>query len=179
MAVLASEILFKHSGGSSPGNSTAQTNGNLSLGGYMASSQLTAATLNNLFDDVTGAENAASDVEYRCFFIHQSNATDTASTINIWLFSETAGGASAAIALDSTGNVAYNTASTMALTVANENTAPAGPLTFNTSTTEAGGLTIASMGPNTARGIWVRRSAANTASLALDGVVIRVAFDSV
>lgn len=145
----------------------------------MASSQLTAATLDNLFDDITGAENAASTVDYRCFFIHQSNSSDTASTIKVYLFSETSGGASAAIALDSTGVVAYNTASTMALTIANETTAPAGPLTFNTATTEGSGLAIASMGPNTAQAIWVRRTAANTASLTPDGVVIRVAFDSV
>lgn len=178
MAVAANEILIKGSGGSTPGNSTAVTNRALWLGGFMSSTQLTAASLNNLFDDVSGTENAASTVDYRCIFIHNSNATDSATSGKLYLSSETSGGAVAAIGLDGTGVVAYNTASTMAVTIANENAAPSG-VTFSAPTTDSGGITVATLAANQVVAVWVRRTAANSASLSLDGVVIRFSFDSV
>ena len=178
MAVVAGEILIKGSGGSTPGNSTAIANPNLWLGNFMSSTQLTAASLNNAFDDVSGAENAASTVDYRCLFIHQSNATDTATVCRIWLNSETAGGAVAAIGLDPAGLKAANSATAQAATIANETTAPAG-VTFTAPTTDAGGLAIANMTAATCVAVWVRRTAANSASLSLDGVVLRFGFDSV
>lgn len=178
MPVVATEILIKLSGGATPGNSTAQANPNLALGGFMSSTQLTAATLNNLFDDVSGAENTASTADYRCLFIHNSNATSSGTACKIFLSSETAGGASAAIGLDTTGVVAANSAATMALTIANETTAPTG-VTFSAPTTDATGLSVATLGASQAIAVWVRRTAANSASLALDSVVLRFAFDSV
>jgi len=102
MAIQSSDILFKLSVKTgSAGNSTAGTTGG-SLGGYISTTQITDATLHNLFDAITGDENAASDVEYRCFFVHNSHATLTLLAPVVWLSSETSGGAAVAIAVDAT-----------------------------------------------------------------------------
>jgi hypothetical protein len=177
MPITTSDVLFKGSGGTGTGNSTAVANPNNWLGGYMSSTEITNASLHNVFDVITGDENAASDVEYRCIFVHNAHATLTYQSVVVWISSETAGGASAALSLDTTGVVAYNTASTMAKTIANEGTAPA-TQTFSAPTTKGTGLSVGNMGPNTAQAIWIRRTAANTGALDLDGVVISVSGDS-
>ena len=57
------------------GNTTAQGNPNASLGKYCSTTAIVDNTLDNLFDDISGDENAASTVDYRCIVI----ANDTAS----------------------------------------------------------------------------------------------------
>ena len=62
MAIVAGDILFKFSVKTgSAGDSTAGNAGG-SLGKYIPTTEITDATLNNLFDDVSGDENAASDI---------------------------------------------------------------------------------------------------------------------
>lgn len=175
---ITTEVVTKLSINTGPGNSTAQGNVNDSIGGFMSSTQLTDATLNNLFDDITGDENAASDVEYRCIFFHNTHATIALTNAKVWLFSETAGGANAAIALDGTGVVSATSASAQAERVANENTAPSGE-TFTSPTTKAGsGLSVASLGAGQTVAVWVRRSATNSSAQNLDGVVVRIEGDT-
>ena len=177
MAITATDILFKLSKNTGPGNSSAQADPNDSIGGFMSSTQITDATLHNLFDVVTGDENAASDVEYRCFFIHNNHGTLTWESVKVWLFSETAGGASAAIAIDGTGVVSATSASAQAERIANEGTAPSGEV-FSSPTTKAGGLSVGNIGAGQAVAIWVRRTAANTAAVDTDGVIIRAEGDT-
>jgi hypothetical protein len=81
---ITTEILTRLSVDTSPGLSTAGTP-NDSLGGYVSSTQLTQATLQNLFDDISGDENAAGDIEYRGFFFHNSHASLTLIAPRIWL----------------------------------------------------------------------------------------------
>lgn len=174
---ITTEILAKLSINTGPGNSTAQADPNDSLGGFMSSTQLTAATLNNLFDDVSGDENAASDVEYRCLFFHNSHGSLALTSAKVWLQSETAGGANAAIALDGTGVVSATSASAQAERIANENTAPSGE-SFSSPTTKSGGLSIPSLGAGQVIAVWVRRSATNSGAQNLDGVVLRCEGDT-
>lgn len=177
MAITATDILFKLSKNTGPGNSSAQADPNDSIGGFMSSTAITDATLHNLFDIVTGDDNAASDVEYRCFFIFNNHGSLTWESVKVWLFSETAGGASAAIAIDGTGVVSATSASAQAERVANENTAPSGE-TFSSPTTKAAGLSVGNIGAGQVIAIWVRRTAANTAAVDTDGVIIRAEGDT-
>lgn len=177
MAITATDILFKLSKNTGPGNSSAQADPNDSIGGFMSSTQITDATLHNLFDVVTGDENAASDVEYRCFFIHNNHGSLTWESVKVWLFSETAGGASAAIAIDGTGVVSATSASAQAERVANESTAPSGE-TFSSPTTKGAGLSVGNIGAGQTVAIWVRRTAANTAAVDTDGVIVRAEGDT-
>lgn len=171
MAITATDILFHLSSPTGPGNSTAGAP-NTSFGDFMSSTAITDATDNNLFDDVTGDENAASDVEYRNYFVRNSHGSLTWQTVTVWLFSEVSGGANVAIALDGVAVSAFDSASAQAEEVANESTAPSGE-SFTAPTTKGTGLVIGNMATGTVKAIWVRRTAANSAALAADGVTIR------
>ncbi len=159
----------------SQGNTAAQTTStaNASLGGTRSTSTFPDATLNALFDDVTSAENAAGDTEYRMVYIVNNHATLTASNLSIYM-TDPAGGGTMAIGLDPAAVTADSTT-----TVANENTAPTG-VTFSTAAvSDATGLTIPSLAPGQRKGIWVRRViAANTTSTPSDSVTLSVSFDT-
>lgn len=177
MAITASDIKYHLSVTTGPGNSTAQADPNASLGEFMSSTAITDATDNNLFDDISGDENAASDIEYRCFFVWNDHATLTWQGTKVWLSSEVAGGANAAIALDGTGVVDYNSASAQAEEEVDEGTAPTGE-SFSSPTTKGTGLTIGDLAPDKVQGIWVRRTATNSAAQNADGVTIRCEGDT-
>jgi hypothetical protein len=177
MAITATDILFKLSVATGPGNANAQADPNLSFEDFMSSTQITDATDNNLFDDISGDENAASDVEYRNFFVHNNHGSLTWQSPVVWLSSEVAGGANAAIAIDGTAASAFNSASAQAETVANESTAPSGE-SFSSPTTKGTGLALGDLVAGNVRAIWVRRTATNSAAQNADGVTIRVEGDT-
>jgi len=177
MAIVSSDILFKLSVKTgAAGNTEAGTPAG-SLGKYISTTEITDASLNNLFDDVSGAENAASDVEYRCYFVHNSHATLTLQSAVVWLSAEVGGGAAAAIAVDDVAASAIGDASAQADEVADESTAPSGE-SFSSPTTKGTGLTVGDIAAGYCRAIWVRRTAANTSALDSDGVTIRVEGDT-
>ena len=176
MAITATDILFKLSVVAAAGNTTAGTPAT-SLGDQISTTQITDATLNNLFDDVTGDENAASDVEYRCIFVHNAHATLTWQTVVVWLSAEVGAGANAAIAIDGVAASAIGAAVAQADEVANENTAPTGE-SFSSPTTKATGLALGDLAAGNCRAVWVRRSAANSAALNNDGVTVRAEGDT-
>jgi hypothetical protein len=161
MAITATDILYKFSVSAAAGNTTAGTAAT-SLGDQISTTQITDASLHNLFDVITGDENAASDVEYRCYFVHNNHGSLTASV---------------AISVDTTGVTALGSGSAQAKNVADESTAPSGQ-TFTSPTTKGTGLSVGNIGPGQVAAIWVRRTAANTAALDSDGVTIRFEGDT-
>ena len=178
MPIVTAELLWKYSVNTGPGDSTAQPNPNDSIGGFMSSTQWTGGTLHDLFDVITGDENAASESEYRCVFVHNTNASLALTNAKVWLAAETAGGADIALALDGTGPVSATSASAQAERVANENTAPAGE-TFTSPTTKAAStLSIASLGAGQCVGVWIRRTATNSAAMNEDGFTVRIEGDT-
>ncbi len=173
MAIVASDIKIKLSVKTgSAGNSTAQGSPNNSLGKYISTTELVDNTLNNLFDNVSGDENAASDVEYRCIFLHNSHATLTLMSTKVWLSAEVSGGAVAAIAIDDIAASAIGSSSAQAAEIANEDTAPTGVGSFSAPTSKATGLTLGDIPAGQCRAIWIRRTAANSVALNNDGVSI-------
>lgn len=172
MSVAASDMDLKFSVAAAAGNTTAGTAAT-SLGDQVSTTPLTTAVLGNLFDDVSGAEALAGDVEYRCVFVCNNHATDTAFNVKMEIPSQVAGGATYDIALDNIGVTARASASAQALTVANESTAPTGGA--GVTSYGAGPLTVGTMGPLTVAGVWVRRTvAASTAAAAGDGATLRI-----
>jgi hypothetical protein len=81
--VVSSDIRFRLSGGASNANPTT------SLDGAMSSTGITTGTDNNLFDDVSSAEHAAGDTEYRSFYVRNNNGTDTLFNAVVWLSANT------------------------------------------------------------------------------------------
>jgi len=176
MAITATDILYKFSVAAAAGNTTAGTAAG-SLGDQISTTQITDATLHNLFDLITGDENAASDVEYRCIFVHNNHGTLTWENVVVWLSAEVAGGAVAAISVDTTAASAIGSGSAQAKTVADESTAPA-TQTFSAPTTKGTGLSIGNLAAGECRAIWVRRTAANTSAVNNDGVTVRCEGDT-
>ncbi len=176
MPIIAADIVYRLSVTTGPGNSTAQADPNLSLGEFM-STTVAATTTDGLFDQVSGAENTASDVEYRCIFVYNTHGTLALQTAKLWMSAEVAGGANAAIGLDPAGVLTNNSASAQAAEIVDEGTAPTG-VTFTTPTTEGAALTIGNIPAGSVQAIWVRRTATNSAAEANDGVTLRVKGDT-
>lgn len=143
------------------GNTVAQGDANLSLGKYLSTTAAPFA-LNSWFDAATPARNAASEVDYRCGFVRNLDATLTSLAYRLWMQGgDPAGGPTWAIALDTTVASPIGQASAQALEVANDTTAPAG-LTWVTPTTEGAGLSFGDIPAGYCRAFWVRRTQTNT-----------------
>lgn len=177
MAITSSDILRKLSVVTgSTGNSNAGTVG-ASLGKYISTTQLSGTALHNLFPKITGTENAASQVDYQAVFLHNSHSTLTAEAVKIYISSQVAGGAVAAIGVDPAAASAIGASSAQAAQIADRFTAPAG-VTFTAPTDDAGGLSMGDLAPGQCRAFWVRRTAANTGAVDADGVTIGIALDT-
>lgn len=176
MSIANTDILLKFSVAAAAGNTTAGS-ANTSLGDQISTTQITDNSLHNLFDVISGDENALSESEYRCIFIHNSHATLSWTNIRVYLASEVAGGANIAIGVDPAAASAIGQASAQAAVVADENTAPGG-VTFSSPTTLGAAVNIGDLAPGQCRAIWIRRSATNSAAQTNDGVTLRMVGDS-
>lgn len=178
MAIVSSDIKFKFSVAAAAGNTTSGTAAG-SLGDQISTTEVPDATLHALFDKVDSVENAASDVEYRCIFVHNAHGSLTLTDPVVWLQAEVAGGANIEIAIDDITQSVIGSSSPQADTIANENTAPgAGVGTFSAPTSKGAGLSLGDLDAGKCRAIWIKRTATASAALAADGVTIRVEGDT-
>lgn len=187
-AIVAADVLYYLSApAASAGFVTAGTPGS-SWGKYISSTQLSATPLDNLFTDLTGAQNAASQVDYACLFI-LNNTSSGNSMLNTvaWLptSADVAGGAIVAIGLDPTAASVKTTSSVQAVTITAATNAPAGVSTWVTNVGSAptspsytGGLQLGTIPAGSCRAIWVRRTATNSSPINNDGFGIEVDFDT-
>lgn len=173
MAIIASDIVFRLSTAAAAGDTTAGAPAT-SLGDQVSTTAITPASVGNLFDDVSGAESAAGDTEYRCIFVLNNHATLTLTSATITVQSETAGGGTVTIATDNIAVSAKGAATAQAATVADESTAPTGVSAFG-----AGPLALGDIGPGQVKGVWLRRVvSAGAGGVNPDGVVLRVTGDT-
>lgn len=178
MPIIDTDILFKLSTtDGAAGNSLPQGSVNSSLGKYISTTEIVAATKNNLFDDITGDENASSVVDYRCFFVHNNHGTITWIAPVVWISAEVSGGANVEIGLDPAGVTAKGSSSAQAATIANELSAPSG-VAFSAPATKSGGIVLSDIPAGSCAAVWVKRSAANTAAVNNDGFTVRVEGDT-
>jgi len=175
-AIVAGDILWKYSVVAAAGNTTASAPAT-SLGDQISTSAWAGGSPNDLFDDISGAENAASTVDYRCIFVHNTNGANTLENAVVYLSAEVAAGAGIAVGADTTAASVIASGSAQALTIANETTAPAG-VTFASPTTAGTGVALGNIPSGQCKAIWVRRTAANSAALSADGVTLAVAGDT-
>lgn len=140
MAIAASDIKLYHS-----------TN---RLGGAITATEITDNTIANLFDNVSGAEAAAGDTEYRAFYIKNTHATLTWQAVKFWISSNTTSGDDTiTVALDLAGVITTGAGDD----IADESTAPSPTLTFVAAANEGAALTIGDMAPGSYILIWVKR----------------------
>jgi hypothetical protein len=86
MPIVASDIKFRLSGGAS------NTDPNAALGGAMSTAGgglITTDVLNNVWDNVSGAEASAGDIEYRAIFIENGHGSITLTGAKVWVSSNT------------------------------------------------------------------------------------------
>lgn len=163
MPIVNTDIHYRLSGGAANSDPAA------SLGGAKSSVQFTA---NAIFDDVSSAEAAAGDAEYRCIYVHNAHATLTLQGAKIWIQSQTSSSdTDIAIALGGEG------LNGTAETVANEGSAPSGE-SFSQPASFAAGLTIGDLAPGEHYPVWVRRTINAAAASATDAWTIRVQGDT-
>jgi hypothetical protein len=178
MPILASDLrLMLSAPAASSGGSLAGSPGQ-SLGGWVSNNALVDNTTDNLFPDITGDENAASNVDYQCLFLYNAHSTLTLIAPVLWIQSEISGGANTALAVDNTASSVYGATLVQATTVGNKNTLPVGVSAFSNPTTKATGLALGDLGPGKVKAIWVRRTATNSAALNSDGVTLRFEGDT-
>lgn len=176
MAITASDIVYRLTVKTgSAGDTTAGTPAG-ALGGFTSTTAMSAGA-NGLFDDISGAENAASTVDYRAIDILNNHATLTLLNAVVYLSAEVSGGAGIAIAVDNVGPVAKGSA-TQGTSITNETTTPTSIGAFSSPTSSGTGLALGDIAAGQIRRVWVRRTAANSAALDADGVTIAVAGDT-
>ncbi|MCU1590648.1 MAG: hypothetical protein JWP11_1904 [Frankiales bacterium] len=176
MAIAAADIKYRLTIKTGvAGNAAAQPDPNQSLGKYASTTDIVDATSLNLFDAISGDENAASTVDYRAFVVYNSHGTLTWQNPKVWISAEVASGASVAIGLDPIGVAAI--AAILGTSIVDESAAPAG-VTFSSPTTKAAGLAPASVPAGSAFIVWVRRTAANTAAVDADGATFSAQGDT-
>lgn len=161
MPITSTDIKYRLSGGAA--NAVA----NASLGGAKSSADAPSA----LFDDVSSAESAAGDTEYRCFYVHNAHATLTLQNAVVWIQANTTGNR---IAIG-VGSSAVNGTEQ---TVADEQTAPTGGVAFTQPASKGAGLALGNIPAGQHRAVWVRRTVAPATAAANDTYTIRVEGDT-
>lgn len=165
--IVASDIETRLSGGA--GNASPDA----SLGGVMSSTAWVTNVDNNLFDDVSGDESAAGDVEYRGYYYRNGHATLAWQTVKVWIDALTS---SADTELDIA--LPVEAVDVTMATIANESTAPTS-VTFSRPTTKAAGLTLGTLpAAGGRRGLWVKRTITAGAAAAADSGSIRAEGDT-
>lgn len=153
-----------------------------SNGKYVSQTQLSSTPLDNLFPDLTGAQNAAGQVDYQCVFILNNTASgDTMLNTIAWLPTSgvVAGGATFAIATDNIAPSVKTSGTQQAAVIGSPTVAPTGVSSFVApSATSAGGLAVPNIAPGQVAAVWIKRTATNSGPVNNDGFVIEVDFDT-
>lgn len=177
-AITSAEIVYRYSVKTgAAGDSTAGTAAG-SLGKYVSTTAWAGGVANDLFDDISGAENAANTVDHRGIFILNNNTANVLQSAVVYISAEVAGGASVTIATDNITSAPKGQAGAQGAEIANETTAPTGVSAFSAPTTLGAGLSLGNIGIAQVRQFWIKRTAANSAALSNDGATFTVAGDT-
>ncbi len=150
MAITASDIIFRLSGGTSNTSPAASLGGARSTAGGTA--VITTDTLNNVWDDVSGADSSSGKTEYRGIYVLNNHGSLTLTAAKIWISSNTT-------SADDTIDIALAVEglnATMA-TIANETTAPATVTFAGTANSFATGLSLGNIPSGQHYGVWIKR----------------------
>jgi len=133
-----------------------QTDPNASLGGKRSSTEMVTAVLNNLFDDISGAEANAGDTEYRSLIIQNKHASFTLYNAKAFLSVQPNGGRTT----DEDISIATEAVVANAIgTIATENDVPGGAGAFSAPATYAAGIALGDLAVDGQMGLWIKRLA--------------------
>lgn len=111
---------------------------------------------NTLFDDVGDIEAALGMVDYRCFYVINTNSTDDILNVRVYIPKQPEDGDELDIGVDPAG-VGDGSTTGVATTIPDEDTAPAG-VSFSRPATLGAAVTVGNLMPSEAAAIWVRRT---------------------
>jgi hypothetical protein len=154
MAIAATDLIWRLSGGAGVTDPAASLGGVMSAaaGGIITKTK----TFNSIFDDISGTESAAGDIEYRCIYITNVHATLGLTTPKIYISTNVGNVADMIdIGVDLAG------VDVTADTITDESTAPDPAVTFaHNCTSYATGVALSTtLTANGGRaGIWIRRT---------------------
>lgn len=166
MSIVSGDIKYLLSGGG------ANTDPNAAIGGAISATDTVDNVSQNLFDNVSAAEAASGDTEYRCVYIKNTHATLTWGDARFYR-------SQASTSSDDEIDVAVAAAgvSSTETAVANENTAPASVTFAGTAVSYATGLALNSttgLAPAAYRGVWIKRVVNSSAAPATgDNAIIK------
>jgi len=136
-----------------------------SLGGAISSVAVGEA-LNDLFDDVSGAESEAGDVEYRCVYF-KNETGGTLENVHVYVPGQPSGDDSFKVGKDLAGKNAT------ADTIADEDTAPDPAVTFATAADYANGIDLGTLADDDYYAVWVERTVPSSATAGTSSWTIR------
>lgn len=160
MPIASTDIKEFLSGGASNTSPAAALGGARSTVG---GGEITDNTTHNLWDVVSSQESNDGDTEYRCIYVVNTHTTLTLQNAKVWISSNTPS-SSTEIQIG-LGSSAING---VEQTIANENTAPAGGVTFSLAATEGAALSIGNIPNLQHKAIWIRRVVTAAAAAAND-----------
>jgi len=167
MPVLSTDLKFLLSGGGS------NTNPNAALGGVISATEVVDDTLNNLFDNVSGAEHAAGDINYRCVYV-KNNSAAIAYNVKLYINTNTP-------AVDDAVQIGKDLAGLNATadTIADEHTTPDPAVTFSLADGYANAINLGDIPAGQVYAFWIKRivSAGATAQ-ANDSAIFAVSVDT-
>lgn len=179
------DIVFLLSAPSASGGYSASgAVGNASGSGKFCSTTALGSGLDNLFTDITGAQNAAQQVDYICLFVLNNTASGNSMLNTVaWIPStsnNTATGASIhKFALDPAGVTAKGSSTAQAALTTSATSAPSGISSWTSaSATNSGGLSVGTVAPGDVFAVWFQRTAVNGAPLNSDGFTLEIDFDT-
>lgn len=183
MAIVASDIqlLLSTTAGSAGFTNTSTIAG--SLGKYTSTSQITDNVSQNVFENITGDQNAGAGttpyVDYKCIFVLNNHASLTLQNAVVYLSAEVSGGAAIAVATDNIAASAKGNSSAQGAQIASAITAPSGVSAFSSPTTKGAGLALGNLAAGNVKAIWIRRTLSTTVSAQNnDGVTVAIAGDT-
>lgn len=158
MPIANTDIQYRLSGGASNSDAAA------ALGGAKSNT----AVPSGQFDNVTSAEAAAGDVEYRCFYVHNNHGSLTLTSAKVWIQANTP-------STDTTVDIGLGSSAINGTeqTIADEQTAPTS-VTFSAAANEGASLSIGDLGPGQHKAVWIRRTVNSSAAVAADSYTLRV-----
>ena len=173
MVVSQSDIEWRYSttSGSEGDSETGSAGG--SLGQWMSTTTIPDASLENLFPNVSAAENASGITRYRCVFV-TNTGTGTWSDVRVFIDSQESDGASVSIGLDPAGVVASDSGTDQAEEISDGQTEPSG-VSWSQPPDYDGGLQVGTVDGGQCFAFWLRQLVApNTPATVGDNVHIDV-----
>lgn len=158
-AIQTSDIIFRLSEPTSPGNANAQGTLTASYGGYLATTA-PSSTTNLLFPGTT----TINETTYRCVFVENNTASgNTYTGGGVYLIGgyHSAGG-TVSIGVDPTAASPIGSATAQAVTSATSGTVAPSGVTFSSPTTASTALALGDIPPGYCKAIWIRRTTPGT-----------------